>query len=171
MPFREGVFGAAYLRWVLHLVPDWRGLVREVVRVVRPAGTFLANLGAYGGERAEIQARFAELVGISLDPVGLGWGDLDGLDAELGSLGARSRELPPVRDQGTDSLAEFLGGIAENRYSWTWTVAERDRRRAHAELLPWARDRYGDLRAERSWVHDSRWRAYDLGAGGPSGAP
>jgi SAM-dependent methyltransferase len=162
MPFRDGAFGAAYLRWVLHLVPDWHFLVREVLRVVRPGGVFLANLGAYGGERAEIQRRFAELVGTSIDPVGLGWGDFDRLDRELGSLGARPRDLPLVRDHGEGSLGDFLEGVAEDRYSWTWSVPAPDRVRAHAALVPWARERFGDLDAERRWEHDSRWRAYDL---------
>jgi ubiquinone/menaquinone biosynthesis C-methylase UbiE len=26
------------IRWVLHLIPDWRGVVAELVRVVRPVG-------------------------------------------------------------------------------------------------------------------------------------
>ncbi|MGZ8625114.1 MAG: class I SAM-dependent methyltransferase [Actinomycetota bacterium] len=165
LPFRDGAFGAAYLRWVLHLVGDWPTLLGEVVRVVRPGGAFLANLGAYTGERVEVQRRFVELVGISVDPIGLGWDDFDGLDRELASLGARPRELPSVRDEGSESLGAFIDGIAADRYSWTWSVPEADRLRAHAELVGWARDRFGDATLERRWEHDTRWRAYDLPGG------
>jgi SAM-dependent methyltransferase len=162
MPFRDGAFHAAYLRWVLHLVADWPALVREVVRVVRPGGTFLAHLGAYTGERVESQRRFSELVGVSVDPIGLGWDDFDGLDRELAALGARPRDVPSVRAEGTESLDAFIDGIAENRYSWTWSVPDPDRLRAHADIVRWARERFGDTSAERRWSHDTRWRAYDL---------
>ena len=46
MPYEDGAFGGAYLRWVLHLIPHWRALVAEVVRTVRPGGVFVANHGA-----------------------------------------------------------------------------------------------------------------------------
>jgi SAM-dependent methyltransferase len=165
LPFRDGAFGGAYLRWVLHLVADWPALVREVVRVVRPGGRFLVHLGAYTAERMEIQRRFGELVGVSVDPIGLGWDDVDGLGRELGSLGARPRAVPSVRDEGDESLGAFIDGIAEDRYSWTWGVPEAERLRAHAELAAWARDRFGDTTVERHWEHDTRWQAYDLPGG------
>ncbi|HYF11002.1 MAG TPA: class I SAM-dependent methyltransferase, partial [Actinomycetota bacterium] len=44
MPFADGRLGAAYLRWVLHLIPEWRRVLAEVVRIVAPGGVFLANL-------------------------------------------------------------------------------------------------------------------------------
>lgn len=35
MPFPDDVFGAAYLRWVLHLIPAWETAAQEMVRVDR----------------------------------------------------------------------------------------------------------------------------------------
>ncbi len=55
MPFRDGAFGGAYLRWVLHLIPAWGDALAEIVRVVRPGGVFLASLGSYGGRRSEVR--------------------------------------------------------------------------------------------------------------------
>ena len=46
MPFVDGAFGAAYLRWVLHLIPDWRAALAEAVRVVGRGGAVLVLLGA-----------------------------------------------------------------------------------------------------------------------------
>lgn len=162
MPFADGAFGGVYLRWVLHLVPDWRGVVAEVVRVVRPGGSFLVNLGAYGGARQEVQARFAELAEVSLAPVGLGWGDFDSLDAEVGAHGASARELPPVHEGSDEPLGEFLRGIERGRYSWTWRVAKRERLHVVAELRPWAEERFGPLEEHVPFEHATRWRAYDL---------
>lgn len=162
MPFSDSAFGAAYLRWVLHLVPDWTAVLAEIVRVVRPGQVALANLGAYGGERAEIQQRFAELAGISLDPVGLRWDDFDSLDAAMGDLGATPRPLPAVHEGADEPLSEFLREIEENRYSWTWKVADDVRLRALQELRPWAEERFGPLDERRPYAHAARWRAYDL---------
>ncbi len=162
MPFADAAFGAAYLRWVLHLVQDWRGVLAEVVRVVRPGGVFLANLGAYGGPREEIRTRFAELSGMSVEPVGLGWGDFDPLDAAMGAYGASARELPPVREGSDEPLAAFLQGIEAGRYSWTWGVPETIRLLTVAELRGWAEERFGGLEERRPFEHATRWRAYDL---------
>jgi SAM-dependent methyltransferase len=162
MPFATAGVGAAYLRWVLHLVSDWRGVVAEVVRVVRPGGVLLANLGAYGGQRQEIAERFTQIAGVSMTPVGLVWDDFDTLDAVLSEFGASSRELPSVHEEGDEPLSEFLEGIEENRYSWTWPLDESTRLAALERVRPWARERFGPLDEPRPFEHASRWRAYDL---------
>lgn len=162
MPFRDGTFGAAYLRWVLHLIPDWRGLVAEVVRVVRPGGRFLANLGSYGGTHREIQQRFSELTGVSTEPVGLSWAAYAELDTELATYGAELSVLPPLEESFEEPLEEFIRGIEEDRYSWTWNVPDEVRRRAAAEIRPWAEERFGALEGSREFSLATTWRAYDL---------
>jgi SAM-dependent methyltransferase len=165
LPFADGAFGAAYLRWVLHLVPDWRAVLAEVVRVVRPGGVFLVNLGAYEEARKAIQDRFAEITGVSLDPVGLHWADYDELESAMTALGARVRELPSVNEGGTESLGEFVEGIEENRYSWTWPLGDDERLLAAAEVRSWAEERFGPLDERQRFEHATRWLAYDLGHG------
>lgn len=165
LPFAGDAFGAAYLRWVLHLVPDWRRVLAEVVRVVRPEGVFLVNLGAYEEARRAIQERFAEITGLSLKPVGLHWGHYDELESEMTALGARVRELPSLHEDGTETLGEFVEGIEQNRYSWTWPLAEDQRRGAAAEVRSWAQERFGSLDERKPFEHVTRWLAYDLGPG------
>jgi SAM-dependent methyltransferase len=162
MPLADAAFGGAYLRWVLHLIPDWRRVLAETVRVVRPGGVFLVELGAYDEERFAIQQRFGEIVGVSLDPVGLNWAAYEPLDAEMARHGATLRILPPVHQVWEDALGEFLDGIEQGRYSWTWAVANEDRRRVVAELRPWAAERFGALDEVRRSTLPQVWRAYDL---------
>jgi SAM-dependent methyltransferase len=162
MPFGDGAFGAAYLRWVLHLIPEWRALVAEGIRVVRPGGVLVANLGAYGGAHREIQDRFAELTGISTRPVGLDWAAHDELDAELASHGASVRVLPTPSERFEERLGEFIRGIEEDRYSWTWSVPRDVRLQAVAEIRPWAEERFGSLDTARPSSIVATWRAYDL---------
>lgn len=162
LPFGDGAFGGAYLRWVLHLIRDWRGALAEVVRVVRDGGVFLVSLGSYAGPRKQIQERFAEVTGISIEPIGLTWAGIDLLDAEMERQGATLRLLPPIHEEGVESLDDFLEGVGENRYSWTWPVPEELRRRAAAEILPWVREHFGPLDEPSPFEHDTIWRAYDL---------
>jgi SAM-dependent methyltransferase len=162
MPFADGTFGAAYLRWVLHLLPDWRALVAEVVRTVRPGGVFVANLGSYGGAHEEIRERFEELTGFDTSPVGLDWDAFDELDAELERHGASLRLLPTPYESFEEPLEDFVRGIEENRYSWTWPVPEEARLRATDEIRPWAEDRHGSLEEVQTFSLDTSWRAYDL---------
>jgi SAM-dependent methyltransferase len=162
MPFAGGAFGGAYLRWVLHLIPAWRDALAEVVRVVRSGGVFVANLGSYGGEREEIQRRFGEITGVSIEPAGLTWSGFDELDAEMVGHGAGLRVLPHIHDRRSGTLAEFLDGVEQNLYSWTWPVPDEARRRAAAELREWAGERFGRLEEPGTYEHATAWRAYDL---------
>ncbi|MGA9160534.1 MAG: class I SAM-dependent methyltransferase [Actinomycetota bacterium] len=162
MPFADGAFGGAYLRWVLHLIPDWRAAIAEMARVVRPGGVLLVCLGVFDEPSAEIRARFTQITGISTDPVGLLWGETEPLDAELERLGTRRRILPPIPEEEEETLGGYLDDIEDGRWSWTWHIPEDARRDAVRELRPWAEERFGPLdRAERSQV-ETVWRAYDL---------
>jgi ubiquinone/menaquinone biosynthesis C-methylase UbiE len=40
LPYRDGVLDAVFGFGVLHHVPDWRGSVREIARVLKPGGIY-----------------------------------------------------------------------------------------------------------------------------------
>lgn len=162
MPFADDAFAGAYLRWVLHLIPTWHDALTEVTRVVRSSGVLLVCLGAFDEPSTEIRRRFAELTGVKTDPVGLMWGEYDVLDAHMEGLGARLRMLPPIPEEDGGTLGEFLDGVEEGHFSWTWSTPAGARRNAVAQLRPWVEERFGPLdRAERT-VTETVWRAYDL---------
>ena len=164
MPFRDDAFAGAYLRWVLHLIPDWAGAVREIVRVVERGGRFVAALGSCGGIGSEIKARFAEITGVSTEPVGLtwdGWQELDDLIASCGGA-----KLPDVTFEAVyrDDLETFVRGIEGNSYSWTWAVGDDAlRARAVAECRSWAEARWGPLDRVPRDVSRFRFGSYRLG--------
>lgn len=162
MPFADGAFGAAYLRWVLHLIPDWRAALAEMARVVRPGGVLLVSLGAFDEVATAIRARFSEITALSTDPVGLMWGNHEALDGELEGLGARLRVLPAIPEEEEEPLGSFLDAIEEGRWSWTWQVPEDVRRGAVRELRPWAEERFGPLDSVEPYEFQTVWRAYDL---------
>ncbi|HEX5626675.1 MAG TPA: class I SAM-dependent methyltransferase [Actinomycetota bacterium] len=162
MPFADGAFGAAYLRWVLHLIPDWRVALAEMARVVRPGGVLLVSLGAFDEVGRAIRARFSEITGLSTDPVGLMWGNHDELDGELERLGLRLRVLPSIPEEEEEPLGSFLDAIEDGRWSWTWHVPEDARVDAVRELRPWAEERFGPLDRVERYEVETVWRAYDL---------
>lgn len=162
MPFGDGVFGAAYLRWVLHLIPDWERALAEAVRVLRRGAVFVVSIGAFTGPRAEIQARFGELANVSIATAGLMWGRYDQLDEAMVALGAMPRELAPITERENESLAQFIDGIARNLYSWTWKVEDPELLAGvAAEVRVWAEERFGPLDGPHG-TFDIIWRAYDL---------
>jgi SAM-dependent methyltransferase len=162
MPFRDDVFGGAYLRWVLHLIPEWRAALAEMARVVKPRGVVLVSIGGNGSVGSEIQKRFSEHTGVSTDPVGLNWGDTDALDAAMAELGASMRGLEPLHEEHEEALGGFLDEIEANRYSWTWRVDEQVRLDAVRDLRSWAAERFGPLDVPRRETLTTVWRAYDL---------
>ncbi|MGZ5214064.1 MAG: class I SAM-dependent methyltransferase [Actinomycetota bacterium] len=165
IPIRDRAFGGAYLRWVLHLIPSWRDAVAEMARVVRPGGVLLTSIGGYGGPRSEIQERFAELTGVSIDPPGLTWAGYDQLDETATVLGLVRRDLPPISEMERDGLGVFIDGIADNAYSWTWKVEDPDLfARTAAEVRRWAEERYGPLGRVSLEECEMVWRAYDVPA-------
>jgi SAM-dependent methyltransferase len=162
LPFADDAVDAGLIRWVLHLIPDWPGAVAELARVVRPRGVLVVHLGTYGGPRDEIHRRFEEVVGYSVDPVGLGWHAEAELDAEVARHDGRLRMLPALTHRSEEPLAAFLDGIEHSRYSWTWPVPDDVRLAALGEVRPWAEERFGPLDRPLTWESTIVWRAYDL---------
>lgn len=165
MPFIDGAFGAAYLRWVLHLIPDWRAALAETARVVRRGGVVLVLPGAAGKNtpESEIQDRFAALTGVPFEPAGLKWAGYGELDAAMAALGAVARALPTFTEVERGGLDEFLDSIEKRRYSWTWKVPDDERfASAAAEVRRFAEARFGPFDRIPHQEHEVAWRAYDL---------
>jgi len=163
MPFGDGVFGGAYLRWVLHLIPDWRAALGEIVRVVRPSGVLLAALGdRHGGRRGEIQERVADLAGVLVEPAGLGWADYESLDEAMATHGAVKRPLPRFTEVARDGVAEFVDGLEQGAFSWTWKIDPEVLANVVDQVRRWAEDRWGPLAAIPRDAYEVVWVAYDL---------
>lgn len=163
LPFAEAVFGAAYLRWILHLIPAWDLALAELGRVVRPGGIVVMSLGTLGdGPKREIQQRFMEVAGLPNVPAGLDWGDWDTLDDAMVHLGARPRPLPSFPETDPRGADAFMNALEQNRHSWTWSMSEPDRLRTAAEVRAWAEARFGPLDQLPHQRYEVAWRAYDL---------
>ncbi|MEA2580765.1 MAG: hypothetical protein QOE83_1657 [Actinomycetota bacterium] len=163
MPFRDRAFGAAYFRWILHLIRDWRDVMAEAVRVVGPGGVIAGEIGGFAGTKNEVQRHYEELAGVASVPIGLAWSDWPTLDAYMVSLGCRVRSLPSFEDPDRQSLAAFIQATEDNIHSWTWKLDPDARIRYAQETRAWAEERFGDLEALHHDV-DVEWHAYDVDA-------
>lgn len=162
LPFRDDAVGGVFIRHVLHLVPDWREVLSEAVRVIRPGGTLVVSITDYTGLYQEIQERFLEEAGDLPLAVGLRPDDPASLRRAMSRLGAETRRLPVVRGFRTMTVESFLIGIEDGQYSWTWAATEARRRQAARTLRTWLVRRFGDLRRPVEPEFAAEWWAFDL---------
>jgi SAM-dependent methyltransferase len=164
LPFRDGVFGGAIARHVLHLIPRWQDAVAELVRVVRPGGVLLLNIGTEGGRWEELQRRLETAAGPGSGRVGLTAADHALLDETLRRLGPRFRALPPVWEQSDSTPARFFEEAEGRVFSWTWKVPADRLTAAIDTTRAWAEERFGSLDAVLEARYPMVWRAYDVPA-------
>jgi SAM-dependent methyltransferase len=161
LPFHDDVFGAAVLAHVLHLVSDWRAVVAELTRVVRPDGVLLATRGSAGGDLLrEITRRARAAAGWTLPPGRLD--NLTALDTQIRSAGGTVTLLPPVPTDRSSTAEQALSAIETNIMSWTWDVAEGARLAAAREVRDWVTETYGDPETVVIAPAPIQWRRYQL---------
>jgi ubiquinone/menaquinone biosynthesis C-methylase UbiE len=158
LPFDDHRFGAAVVRHVLHLVPAWRQVVKELARVVAPGGLVLVSSGQVPDPWHELTERFIEQVG---RPSFDAW-EGGAIERAFQEHGAVSRPLPTITERVGQTLAEFLEQMEAGMHSWTWEVDEETRRDAVAEVRAWAMERWGSLDPPGGRDIAIEWFAFDL---------
>jgi SAM-dependent methyltransferase len=163
IPIGTGSAGSAIACHVLHLIPDWRAALKEIVRVVRPGGIFLSDLGGwgrvYGEPHRSIMRRWAEVAGIELKHRGVE--EVAHVSDAMGELGWSARELPVIYSTRTYTLGELLEALADGLWSCTWHAPEEARRAAAREVKPWVEKNFGDLSEAREHAIQIEWNAYE----------
>ena len=160
LPFPDQVFGGAFACHVLHLIPDWRRAVAEMVRVTRPGGVVLIDRGGGPDAWRELRRRFFAEAG--QDVWRLGLDRVEELDAELAAVGARRRLLEPLEWREQEPVGPRIDRLEEGIYAACWGLDPAVLPAAAAATRVWAVERYGSLEAELEVSHTIQWRAYDL---------
>jgi len=167
LPFRDRSFGSAVFRHVLHLIPDWRTAVEELVRVLAPGAYLLTLEGAFKETWWSIVDRFLSEAGGIAFGVGMHPGDQIVLDRLLAGHGAEVRIVGSIPDRREETIGDFLDQMEAGMHSWTWRVEEDVRRRAVARTRAWAAERFGSLDRWLAPEHQLEVRRYEL----PEAAP
>jgi SAM-dependent methyltransferase len=169
LPLADQSVAAVIACHVLHLIPDWRAVVGEALRVLRPGGLLLASRGSVAdGLGADLRGRFREAAGLPVEKnPGLsdsrGAGGLRGpyrLDQLLAERGIASRALPEIVSSRQLSAAELLDQMAANLYSWTWPVEPERRLAAVAQVRAWVTETIGDPATVLLPADRIRWHSY-----------
>ena len=161
LPFRDGTFGGAVVAHVLHLVSDWRAVVAELGRVVRPGGVLLVTRGASrSGLQAEIQQRVRAATGWTLPPGRLD--DLAELDAYIEAAGGEVTALASIPTDDPATAEDRIRAIEANIYSWTWDIADDARMSAAREVREWVTRTHGDPASVVIPSAPVQWRRYRL---------
>ena len=162
LPFADDRLGGAVIRHVLHLVPEWRQVISELVRVIDGGGIVLLARGDIPPAWREATDRFRALAGEPSFARGLEAWDPGTVDRAFEGHGARPRSLPAIAERVPQSLGSFLDQMADGLHSWTWDVEESVRRAAAADVRGWALERFGTLDPPEARDVSIEWRAYDL---------
>jgi SAM-dependent methyltransferase len=114
LPFATRSFDAAVIARLLYLVPDWRRLLLETLRVLRPGSPLFHEWGngSEGDDWVQIREEARAIAQIPCEP-----------DA-------------PV------TMREFLGRIESGECSYTWKLPASLHARCVAALLEWAQARF-----------------------------
>jgi SAM-dependent methyltransferase len=163
LPFAGATFGAAVIARALYLMPDWRAVVRETLRILRPDGWFLHEWGNGSADEEWVQVRerartLFEEAGVTA-PFHPGVRTEGAVDDELREQGWVRRSTVRTDGGAELTLGEFLARIVRGECSYTWDVPPDVQARCLPELEAWARSRF-DLGRLQAIPRESSWAIY-----------
>jgi ubiquinone/menaquinone biosynthesis C-methylase UbiE len=163
LPFDDRTFKSAIAAHVLHLIPGWRSAVRELVRVLRPGGVFIATRGGRSrtGWNDAVRRHFFAAAGDPPWPPGVD--TIAELDEYARTLGLEVDALPELITDHSLSVNQLLEALEAGYWSACWSIEQPTRRRAAAATRAWARATFGDLDRERETSESTHWHAYRSG--------
>jgi ubiquinone/menaquinone biosynthesis C-methylase UbiE len=152
LPFQSDHFEALLVVHVMHLIGPWKEALREFKRVLKPGGVFL-NVSTYEpvgkSIRREMRVHWRDwLKSKGFDTRHPGAQSDDEYQAELRSLGARTKEVEVVRFLRISTLRIELDRYEARVFSNTWSVPEGLYQASISDLRDWVVHEYGDLDQE-----------------------
>ncbi len=150
LPFPTGSFDLVYWVHVLHLIPQWRAVLDEALRVVRPRG-FLLDVSTEGGRSIPALSRQYERVarGLGIRTRRRGVRRRQTILRYLEGRGGRA--FPKVHRWDwveRVSVGEALGYLDARVYSSLRDIPLPTHRTIMRRLRPWAREHLGGPAAE-----------------------
>jgi SAM-dependent methyltransferase len=153
LPFPNAHFMFVLTVHVLHLIPSWRKVLREIKRVLAPGGAYL-NITTWGStgnslrERLRIHWRnWLAAQGQNADNPGIQ--SREQLMAELQLLGAQVTEVEVLRYPLVFTLEEELERFASHIYSDSWEIPDAIFEDSIEDLRKWAEQEHGSPDQQR----------------------
>jgi ubiquinone/menaquinone biosynthesis C-methylase UbiE len=157
LPFADNSFDVAVGVHVLHLVPEWRTALDEVLRVIRSGGALMIGQDVYSGRspNEEIQEQWRDLVSrLGHPPLTVGAHGFQAIVDELMRRGltVTLETLASWQVQQTPRAA--LDYIASRTWSRTWPTPEDVFAESITQLTAWAEHHFrGKMDAPQTSPH------------------
>lgn len=149
LPFRDGAFDHAFAIHVLHLVPDWREILREIARVTR---TYFATVQETKDKRATAYVEAARRLGYEHEDVGIA-------ADHLAKLVAPAIRFPRISYGWKLPAEEVIDQFATKSYTWQWGMPDD----IHEEAMRQLRKAIGGQQFDNTWsIELLVWQAQDL---------
>jgi SAM-dependent methyltransferase len=163
LPFAAGSFDAAVIARLLYLVLDWRRLLLETLRVLKPGSPLFYEWGNGGANDDWVQIReqartIFEAAGVH-EPFHPGARTKEEVDTFLAQNGARPIAQIPCESDAPVTMREFLRRIESGECSYTWKLPPSLQTSCVAALLEWAQARF-DL--DRPIASGTIWKVFLL---------
>lgn len=145
LPFEDGRFDASIAVHVLHLVPEWRRALDELLRVVRPDGPLLIGQDVRIEDDVQWLSQRQWLGIVRRLGFSAGYVGAQGYTAILDELGRRGlavHEEEIARWEIAHTPREALHWITERIWSRTWPVPDDIFAQSARELTVWMEQKY-----------------------------
>lgn len=160
LPFKDASYDALLASHVFHLIPNWREAADEALRVVRPGGVLLVDLG--GGVETPWREWLADIFrDHGIEQVRLGITDSEKLSDHFGDR-VRKRSLPSIRFDTPHNMRRDLELLERQTMSWTWAYSAEQLRAAADDARERAQREQIDLDAEVGLTYVMQWWAFDV---------
>lgn len=148
LPDEDASIDAVVAVHIFHLIPTWRRVLAEVLRVLTPEGTLLLGQDRSEGHDpyAEIKERWCEIVA----ELGIPASELEypgaGFDTVISRLKQRGMEVDPRRIASWEEAytpRAFLERIRSRAWSRTWAIPDTEFAESVRRLDAWALRHFG----------------------------
>lgn len=166
LPFRDTLFDAVSISRALYLISEWRDVVAEAARVVKPGGVFIHEWGSgsetdvYGLIRGHLRELLLK-AGVTqiFHPGARTEAQVEAEIFAKGFVSVGAVEAGPglpITPRG------FIDKIINCECSYLWDVSDDIAAPAMEKVWDYARTEFGDLDQEIFMPENSWWRVYRL---------
>lgn len=164
LPFAKGRFDAVSLSRAMYLIAEWRAVITEAARVLKPGGVFIHEWGS--GSEDDVYARIREYLRNLLLKAGV---------KQIFHPGARTEAQveQALRASGFETVGAvetgpglpitprgFIDKIISRECSYLWDVSDDISGPAMEQVWEYAAREFGDLDTEIFMPENSWWRVY-----------
>jgi SAM-dependent methyltransferase len=163
LPLPSQTFDAAVIARLLYLTPDWRNILLEARRVLKPGGVLLHEWANGDADEIWVQIRekareLFEEAGVRhpFHPGARSEGEIEGFLYDKGFTKLVTASLGPGQPT---TPREFMRRLVEGELSYTWNVPQDVRESCLPELQTWATEKF-PMEAAIVFPREVSWSAY-----------